>query len=102
MALHSIRIIDELGHHSTHRLFELGSSFGVCKRKRQWPSLTTMNSLLRGGTDEGAHGTDIEWEPRELTQYEYEQAVTAFMEGEPFTMDTAHRSWNDWFTEISG
>ena len=100
MAIHWIKIV-ESGHMSTQRLFELGLSFGVCKRKRRWPSLETMNSFLRGGTDDGALATDIEWEPCELTQQEYEQAVSAFMKGEPFEMDTDRRSWEDWFKKIS-
>jgi hypothetical protein len=101
MALHLIRIIDDLGHHSTQRLFELGLSFGVCKRKRRWPSLETMNSFLRGGTDEGESGTTIEWEACELSQDEYKTAVSTFMRGEPFTMDTGDQPWDDWFTQIS-
>ena len=100
MAIHNVRII-ESGHMSTERLFELGLSFGVCKSKRRWPSVETMNSFLRRGADDGALATDIEWEPCALTQQEYERAVTAFMKGEPFTMDTEHREWDGWFAEIS-
>ena len=100
MALHWIKII-ESGHMSTERLFELGLSFGVCKRKRRWPSLGTMNTFLERGADDGAQGTDIQWESCTLTQQDYERAVTAFMRGEPFTMDTDDRSWDDWFTQIS-
>jgi hypothetical protein len=100
MALHQVKII-ESGHLSTQRLFELGLSFGVCKRKRHWPSLETMNSFLRGGTDDGELGTDIQWEPCELTQEDYECSVTAFMKGEIFKMDTGHASWEQWFTEVS-
>jgi hypothetical protein len=70
MALHWIRII-ESGHMSTQRLFELGLSFGVCKRKRRWPSLEAMNSFLRKGVDDGQLGTDIEWEACELTREDY-------------------------------
>jgi len=100
MALHWIKII-ESGHMSTQRLFELGLSFGLCRRKGRWPSLETMNSFLRGGTDGGALGTDIEWEPCELTRQDYEQAVVALMKGEPFKMDADPRSWEDWFKEIA-
>jgi hypothetical protein len=100
MALHWIKII-ESGHMSTQRLFELGLSFGVCKRKQRWPSLKTMNSFLSRGADDGALGTDIQWEPCTLTQQDYEQAVTAFMRGEPFTMDTDERTWDDWFIQFS-
>jgi hypothetical protein len=100
MALHWVKIISS-GHLSTQRLFELGLSFGVCKQKRRWPSLGTMNSFLIRGADDGALGTDIQWEPCTLTQQEYEQAVTAFMQSEPFTMDTEDRAWEEWFTQIS-
>lgn len=100
MSIHWVKII-ESGHMSTQRLFELGLSFGLCKRKRRWPSLDTMNTFLRGGTDGGALATDIEWEPCELMQTEYEHAVKEFMNGEPFTMDTDKRSWEDWISEIS-
>jgi len=100
MSLHWIRII-ESGHFSTQRLFELGLSFGLCKQKRFWPSLQTMNSFLKGGIDDGALGTDIEWEPCELTQEDYEHSVTAFMKGEPYKMDTRSLSWEEWLAEIS-
>ena len=60
-----------------------------------------MNSFLRGGTDGGALGTTIEWEPCELTQEDYERSVTAFMGDSPFDIDTSFRSWDDWFEEIS-
>ena len=100
MSLHWVRII-ESGHMSTQRLFELGVSFGVCKRKRRWPSLATMNSFLQGGADDGVLGTDVEWEPCTLTQQDYDAAVSAFMQGESFMMDTANRTWDDWFTQIS-
>ena len=100
MAIQNVKII-ESDHMSTERLFELGLSFGVCKRKRRWPSLDTMNDFLRRGADDGALGTDIQWEPCTLTQEEYERAVTAFMRGAPFTMDTDDRTWDDWFAQIS-
>jgi hypothetical protein len=100
MALHWIRIIQS-GHMSTQRLFELGLSFGVCKRNRRWPSLETMNSFLRKGTDDGQFVTDIEWEACELTQEDYERAVTTFMSGVPFEMDTSNRCWEEWFAELS-
>ena len=100
MALHSVRIIDELGHQSTQRLFELGLSFGACKRKRRWPSLDTMNSFLRGGTDEGESGTTIEWESCELSQQDYEAAVSAFMKGDSYQMDSGHQSWEEWLEKI--
>jgi hypothetical protein len=86
---------------STQRLFELGLSFGVCKKKRRWPSLETMNSFLRRGTDDGNLATTIEWEPCELTQEDYERSVAAFMEGGPFQMDTGPAAWDDWFTKLS-
>ena len=86
---------------SSQRLFELGVSFGVCKRKGRWPSLATMNSFLQRGADDGAGATDVEWEPCALTEQEYQQAVTAFMAGEPFTIDTDQREWSDWFAGIS-
>ena len=99
MALHWIRII-ESGHLSTHRLFQLGLSFGVCKRKRRWPSLATMNSFLRGGTDDGELGTTIEWEACELSQQDYEATVAALMQGEPFQTDSGHQSWEEWYAEL--
>ena len=86
---------------STQRLFELGSSFGVCKRQCRWPSLVTMNSFLRQGTDDGVLATNVEWEPCELTQEQYECAVDAFMQGEPFQMDTAPTTWESWFAELT-
>jgi len=98
--LHWVKIV-ESGHLSTQRLFELGTSFGVCKRMRHWPSVETMNSFLTQGTDDGEHGTTIEWEPCQLTQEEYEQSVIAFMNGEPFKMDAGRRSWDEWFKEMS-
>jgi hypothetical protein len=100
MVFHKVRVIESFDA-STERLFELGLSFGVCKRKRRWPSLATINSFLGRGVDDGALATDIEWKPCTLTQQEYEHAVTAFMRGEPFTMDTGEQSWDDWFAQIS-
>jgi hypothetical protein len=100
MVIHKLRVIESFDA-STERLFELGLSFGVCKRKRRWPSLETMNSFLRRGIDDGALATDIEWKPCALTQQEYEHAVAAFMRGEPFTMDTDDRTWDDWFAQVS-
>jgi hypothetical protein len=100
MPLHNIKII-ESGHLSTQRLFELGLSFGVCKRKRHWPCLETMNAFLKRGTDDGALATNIEWEPCELTQEEYRRAVTDFMDGRPFKMDTEFSEWDDWIGKIS-
>jgi hypothetical protein len=96
MAIHQVRII-ESGHMSTLRLFELGASFGVCKRLRRWPSLATMNDFLRQGHDDGALATDIEWEPCDLSQEQYEQAVAAFMQGEPFHLDSSAATWESWF-----
>ena len=100
MPLHWIKII-ESGHLSTRRLFELGLSFGICKRKRHWPSLETMNAFLKRGTDDGALATDIQWEPCELTQDEYRQAVTDFMDGLPFKIDAGFSEWEDWISKIS-
>ena len=100
MALHVVRIIDELGHQSTQRLFELGVSFSVCQRKRRWPSLETMNSFLRAGTDEGELGTTIEWEACELSQQDYETAVAAFMKEESFEIESGNQSWHAWFTNL--
>ena len=99
MAIHNVKII-ESGHMTTQRLFELGLSFGVCKRKRRWPSLETMNTFLRRGSDDGVLGTHIEWEPCALTEQEYQEAVTAVMRSERFTIDTDHRTWDDWFAEV--
>ena len=101
MDIHWVRII-ESGHMSTVRLFELGLSFGVCKRMRRWPSLKTINSFLMSGVDDGALGTDIEWQPCELAQSDYEQAVSAFMAGESFTLDTEPTSWQVWFAQLTG
>ena len=100
MAVHQVRII-ESGHMSTLRLFGLGLSFGVCKRLRHWPSLATMNDFLRQGHDDGALATDIEWEPCELSQEQYEQAVAAFMQGEPFHLDHSTVAWEAWFAELT-
>jgi hypothetical protein len=100
MPLHYIKII-ESGHFGTRRLFELGMSFGVCKRKRHWPSLETMNSFLKQGIDEGKLGTTIEWPPCELTPDEYQQSVVAFMDGKPFKMDTGHLDWEGWISKVS-
>ena len=100
MPLHFIRII-ESGHFSTQRLFELGLSFNVCKRKRRWPSLETMNLFLKQGTDDGKLGTDIEWPPCELTQEEYQHSVNAFMNGIPYKMDKGHALWEDWLKQVS-
>jgi hypothetical protein len=100
MALHVVRIVDPIGHQSTHRLFQLGLSFGVCKRKRRWPSLATMNSFLRGGTDDGELGTTIEWQSCELSQQDYEATVAAFMDGESYQMDSGQESWEEWIEKI--
>jgi hypothetical protein len=100
MPLHYIKIIDS-GHKSTRGLFELGLSFGVCKRKRHWPSLETMNAFLKQGTDEGKLGTDIEWPSCELTQDEYHKSVVAFMDGATFKMDSESANWEDWFARVS-
>ena len=100
MALHRIRIIEQ-GDFRTQRLFDLGLSFGLCRRKRHWPSLNTMNSFLRRGTDDGELATTIEWEPCELTQEEYERSVAAIMKAEPFKMDKADENWDDWIERVS-
>lgn len=99
MAIHWVRII-ESGHMSTQRLFELGLSFGVCGRKGRWPSLATMNSFLKGGVDDGELATDIEWEPCELSQSEYLAAITAFMKGVPFQIDSRNLNWEVWMAEV--
>jgi hypothetical protein len=100
MALHNIKII-ESGHLSTRRLFELGLSFRLCKRKRHWPSVETMNAFLKRGTDDGELATDIEWDPCELSQDEYHRAVTDFMDGQSFKMDAGFSEWEDWISKIS-
>jgi hypothetical protein len=101
MAIHWVRII-ESGHMSTQRLFQLGMSFGVCKRKHRWPSLETINSFLKGGVDDGERGTDIEWEPCQLSKEEYEQSIKAVMDGEPFELDTDPIEWDVWFAKLKG
>ena len=100
MPLHKIRIIEE-GDLSTQRLFELGLSFGVCKRKRRWPSLETMNTFLKQGADDGELATTIEWPPCELTEDEYQKSVAAFMGGVPFKIDRESANWEDWLAQIS-
>jgi hypothetical protein len=100
MPIHNVKII-ESGHMGTQRLFELGLSFGVCKSKRHWPSLETMNSFLKQGTDDGKLGTTIEWPPCELTQDEYQKSVIAFMGGTPFKMDSKSANWEDWLEQVS-
>lgn len=97
--LHYVSIIDS-GHKSTLGLFELGLSFGICKRKRHWPSLATMNSFLKKGTDDGALGVIIEWPSFEFTQEEYQHYVTAFMKGTPFKMDTENANWEEWLNRV--
>jgi hypothetical protein len=100
MPLHYVKII-ESGHMSTQRLFELGLSFGVCKRKCHWPSLETINSFLKQSTDDGKLGTTIEWPSCELTLQEYQQAVVAFMAGKQFKMDTEISDWEGWIEKVS-
>jgi hypothetical protein len=99
MAIHWVRII-ESGHQSTQRLFELGQSFGVCKRMRRWPSLYTINEFLRMGRDDGKLGTDVEWEACELSMDDYEKAVLAFMAGAPFELSTDAVAWDTWFAGL--
>lgn len=100
MPLHYIKII-ESGHLSTRRLFELGLSFGICKRKRHWPSLETINAFLKQGTDDGKLGTTIEWPPCELTLEEYQKSVVDFMDGQTFKMDVGYKDWEDWISKVS-
>src|SRR5512147_179447 len=95
MAIHSVKII-ESGHMSTVRLFELGLSFGICKRRGRWPSLETMNEFLARGSDDGALGTDIVWEPCQLSMSEYEAAVASTMRGAPFSIDSGRSGWDAW------
>jgi hypothetical protein len=95
MAIHSVKII-ESGHMSTVRFFELGVSFGICRSIGRWPSLDTMNAFLSTGSDDGALGTDIVWEPCVLTRAEYESAVASFMKGEPFSIDSVASTWDTW------
>ena len=95
MAIHSVKII-ESGHVSTVRLFELGLSFGICKRIGRWPCLEAMNEFLARGHDDGALATDISWEPCKLSKSEYEAAVASFMGGTQFTIDSAPPSWDAW------
>ena len=97
MAIHNVNII-ESGHMSTVRLFELGMSFGVCRRIGRWPSLETMNAFLTGGCDDGALGTDIVWDPCALTRADYESAVTSFMKGAPFSIDAVATDWETWIS----
>ena len=59
-----------------------------------------MNDFLRQGHDDGELATDIEWDPCELLQEQYEQAVVAFMQGESFEMDTTGAAWESWFTAL--
>lgn len=101
MKIHTIRIIDDIGHQSTQRLFELGLSFGTCKQLRKWPSLYTMNTFLKAGVDEGELGTTIEWEPCELTSEEYQKALTGFMRNETYDIDETDENWEDWFARVS-
>jgi hypothetical protein len=93
MAIHWVRVI-ESGHLSTQRLFELGQSFAACKRRRRWPSLYTMNTLMRTGRDDGTLGTAIEWDSCELSVEDYETSVLALMAGEPFELDTDEITWD--------
>jgi hypothetical protein len=100
MPLHWIKTIHS-GHLSTQRLFELGMSFGACKRARRWPSLATMNSFLAEGRDEGELGTTIEWDPCTLTSEEYQRSIDAFMKGEPYEIDAAEIGWEEWFDALA-
>ncbi len=98
MKLHNVQII-ESGHQSTARLFELGLSFIYCKKMAHWPSLTTINFLLKRGFDDGKLGTDIKWEPCELTQNEYLQAIDVVMGGDSYKIDDKDFEWDIWFSE---
>ena len=99
MAIHHVKIT-ESGHMSTVRLFELGVSFGICKRKGRWPNLETMNEFLARGRDDGALATDIAWDPCSLSRTEYETAVATFMDGAPFSIDSAPSSWDIWLEGV--
>ena len=99
MFIHNVKII-ESAQFSTQRLFELGLSFRACQKARRWPSLNTMNSFLRRGTDEGALGTDIVWESCTLGVTDYEQAVASVMDGQPFVIDDDEHDWNEWFSDL--
>ena len=95
MAIHWIRLIQS-GHMSTARLFDLAISLRTCKRNGRWPSLETMNSFLAGGTDDGELGTDVEWEPTELTQSDYENALATVMGDAKYTVASEPLSWEEW------
>ncbi len=55
-----------------------------------------MNSFLALGADDGDLGTDIEWEPCQLSQQEYDQALAIVMAGEPYELDVQQISWEEW------
>ena len=101
MALHWIRII-EAGHLSTQRLFELSVGLATCRKMGKWPSLYTVNTLLSRGTDDGKLGTDIEWEPFEITNEEYLAVVRTLMGDDEYTMDNSATPWETWFNDLAG
>jgi len=98
MALHWIRIIHS-GHQSTARLFDLALSLRVCRQNRRWPCLTTINSFLARGTDDGDLGTDIEWETCVISQADYEKALAVVMAHEHYVIDVEPLSWEEWCTK---
>jgi hypothetical protein len=100
VALHRVRIIEQ-GDLSTHRLFELSLGLATCRKMGKWPSLQTVNSLLSRGTDDGNLGTDIEWEPFEMTEPEYLALVRELMAAKQYTVDDSRLHWDEWFDGLA-
>jgi hypothetical protein len=100
MALHWVRIIEQ-GHLSTRRLFELSLGLATCREKGMWPSLKTVNTLLSRGSDDGNLGTDIEWEPFEITANDYLAVVADLMGERDYAFDNSALPWDAWFNELS-
>jgi hypothetical protein len=83
LKIHKIRVIEDFDS-STARLLDLCTIFAPCKQSGGWPSLRTVNNILKTGETEGDFGTTVQWDPCEVSDSEYKEAVASLMEGKAF------------------
>ena len=84
----------------TNRLFKNCMSFEICKEKAFWPSLSTVNSFMQNGIDDCFSGTFIKWDPCNLNDSDYKNAIEFCMSGKKYTIDSKDSHWKEWFNEL--
>ncbi len=76
----------------------LGMSFQICRDLGLWPPLVTFNGFLGCGVDDVAGDSTMTWQPFEVSDHEYREAVRVVDPNAVFdSLAAENGDWKRWF-----